>query len=61
MDFMKVSHDQNVTITDLDEWMAAFARWTLGVEFLFDEPSAKEAALEQRSAMCARAGVGVRS
>ena len=31
------------------------------MECLFDEPSAKEAALEQRIAMCAQAGVAVRS
>ena len=61
MDFSKVLERQGVVITDLDEWMTAFAKWTLSADCLFDDNNAKEAALAQRTALCDRAGVAVQS
>ena len=60
LDFAKVLEHKQVVITDLDEWMTAFAQWTLGVEWLFESKEAVEAALAQRNALCEAAGVAVR-
>ena len=60
LDFAKVLEHKQVVITDLDEWMTAFAQWTLGVEWLFESKEAAEAALAQRNALCEAAGVAVR-
>ena len=61
LDFAHVLETEHVVIDDLDEWMAAFAKWTLSLDSLFDEGSSKEAAVAQRAAMCHRAGVVMRS
>ena len=60
LDFAKALEHKQVVITDLDEWMTAFAQWTLGVEWLFESKEAAEAALAQRNALCEAAGVAVR-
>ncbi|EPS57144.1 hypothetical protein M569_17677 [Genlisea aurea] len=61
VDFGKVLAQEGVVITDLDEWLTAFAKWSLSLDTLFEDEAQKEAALEQRKALCERAGVGVRS
>ena len=60
LDFAKVLSVKGIVITDLDDWMTAFAQWSLGVAWLFDSKEAAEAALAQREALCQQAGVAVR-
>ncbi len=61
MDFMNVLKTEGVVITDLDEWLTAFAKWGMSLDTLFDDAGQRQTALEQRKAMCARARVAVRS
>ncbi|EPS57096.1 hypothetical protein M569_17729 [Genlisea aurea] len=61
MDFAKVLDKEGVTITDLDEWLTAFAKWSMSLGTVFEEEAPRLAAMEQRRALCERAGVSVRS
>ena len=55
--FQKVMVNQNVVIENLDDYMVAFAKWTLSMESLFDDDSQKVAAKAQRAVLCQAAGV----
>jgi hypothetical protein len=60
MDFAKVLAHQNCVLSNLDDWMTAFAKWTLSVGCLFDDATQRDVALAQRKDLCAAAGVPVR-
>ena len=59
-DFAKVLEVKGVVITEMDEWLTAFAQWSLGVEWLFDDKEAADGALAQREALCSQAKVVAR-
>ena len=60
-DFQKVLAVKQCTLDDLDDFLTAFAKWCLRVEFLIDTKKEQEDALAQRKELCANAGVKVRS
>jgi hypothetical protein len=59
-DFQTVLDAEKVSIEDLDEWFAAFAKWCINVVYLFDEAKDQQDALAQRETLCANAGVTIR-
>ena len=60
LDFEKVLQSKGVVFEKLDDWMTAFAKFTLSVPALFDTPEERHLALSQRKELCEKAEVDMR-
>lgn len=56
-DFQKILDTQKAPISNLDEWMMAFAKWTLHPKFLFDDTKEGEKLHAQRVRVCEEASI----
>ncbi len=60
-EFQKVCEMRQTPMENLDEWMCSWAMFTLDVDFLLEDDTARTAAITQRKELCQAAEVDMRS